>query len=321
MLPLEGIKVLDVGTLHPGAYCTMILGDLGAEVLRIEGPPEIKRLARTPAGPEGIREAAYNPFSRNKKNIVLNLKTEGGKHVLLQLIQVSDVLVEGFRPGVTKRLGIDYQTVSKLNPRIIYCSITGYGQDGPYRDAVGHDANFIAIAGALDLFRGNDSSPVLPLNLVGDYAGGSLHAAVAILAAIIARGRTKKGQNLDVAITDGIISLLSMVAKNYFQNGVVPKQKNFLASGVAYPALGVFETEEGGWITIACGEEWFWENLCRLLGREDYIPFQLAEGAKKEEVLAFMRTAFRQKTRDEWFDLLKSHNIPVGKVNTLDEAL
>lgn len=216
---LEGIKILDLSRVPPGDFCTMFLGDMGAEVLKIEPPPDMARRAGSGLSPIGeVRrmEAAYNPLNRNKKSMGLNLRSEEGCHIFYRLTEKADVIVEGFRPGVVKRLGVDYETVMKINPRIIYCSISGYGQDGPYQNLPGHDINYISIGGVLGLISEKERRPVIPLNLVADYAGGALHATMGILTALVARERTGKGQYVDISMTDCVVSLLSGTAQNYF---------------------------------------------------------------------------------------------------------
>jgi crotonobetainyl-CoA:carnitine CoA-transferase CaiB-like acyl-CoA transferase len=220
---------------------------------------------------------------------------------------------------VVKRLGVDYETLRGMNPRLIYCSISGYGQDGPYSHIVGHDINYISIAGALGLIGERGGPPVLPYNILADYAGGGMHAALAILAAIIARERTGRGQYLDISMTEGVLYLMAAIASDYFSQGVVPRRGEMRLNGGA-PYYNVYETRDGKYISIGCIEPWFWENLCRALGREDLIPHEFAEGEKREEVFASLRETFRTKDRDEWFELLKDKDVAIGKVYTLEEV-
>jgi crotonobetainyl-CoA:carnitine CoA-transferase CaiB-like acyl-CoA transferase len=329
MLALEHIKILDLSGLVPGAFCTMILGDLGAQVLKVEPPTpsEMSRSGPSPVGEEKRREAAFFAPNRNKKSIGLNLKSEAGREIFYRLARQADVIVEGYRPGVVRRLGIDYETINKLNPRIVYCSLSGYGQDGPYCSFPGHDVNYISLAGALGLIGPREGPPVIPLNLVADFAGASLYGVIGILAALIARNETDKGQYVDIAYMDGALSLMTFFTTDYFLRNVVPKRGETALHG-AYPYYGIYETKDGKYITIGCLELHFWENLCRLLGREDYIPYHFApehflhkpEGKKWEEISSWLRETFLTRTRDEWFELLCQKDIPVGKVYTLDEV-
>jgi len=326
MLALEGIKMLDLTWQGPGPYGTMILGDLGMDIIRVGAPPAAG--ARQATRKTGKGEAAYQMSHRNKKSILINLKTEQGREIFHQLARETDVIVEGFRPGVTERLGIDYATVSKINPRVIYCSISGYGQDGPYRDLPGHDINYISFAGALNLIGDPDGPPVIPLNLVGDYGSGAKDAAIGILSALLARGVTGRGQYVDISMTDGVISLLTdVVLGGYFQTTVAPKRGEHQLNG-ARPYYNVYQTKDGGFISFGCLEPWLWESLCREIGREDFIPFNMTrrpspeetEKSKWEEIFTHLRQLFLTKTRDEWFELMNHKNIPIGKVYSLDEV-
>jgi len=226
LLALEGIKVIDLTRLGPGPFCTWILADLGAEVIKIEAPltagDRQAGLFHKSIGESGEmgRTIAYWSTNRNKKSIGLNLKSEEGLRIFYKLVEDADVIVEGFRPGVAKRLGIDFDSISKKYPGVIYCSITGYGQDGPYRDLPGHDINYIAMSGALNLIGEKDGRPVIPLNLLSDYGGGGMNAVVGILSAVIARSKTGKGQYIDIALVDSVVSLLTDASVGYFQQGI-----------------------------------------------------------------------------------------------------
>jgi len=331
MQALEDVKILDLTRVGPGPFCTMILGDLGAEVIKVEAPPAVgTRQAgafHSPVGEQGKREAKYQAVDRNKKSIALNLKVKEGRYIFCQLAEKADVIVEGFRPGVVKRLGIDYETISKINPKIIYCSITGYGQNGPYSSLLGHDINYISMAGALDLIGEAARQPVIPLNLLGDRAGGAMNAVIGILSALIARTKTGRGQYIDIAIADSVISLLIWPTTNYFYYNVVPKRGETTEGG-AYPYYNIFETKDGKYITIGCIEPWLWENLCREIGKEEFIPFRFKpehlayppEGREWHEVTSYLKQLFLTKTRDEWFELLGQKDIAVAKVYSLDEV-
>ncbi|MCD6359102.1 MAG: CoA transferase [Dehalococcoidia bacterium] len=327
MLALEGIRILDLSRQAPGPYCTMILGDMGAEVVKIERAPGKGEdlIKNVPANMRGwiiskngdVLDPAY---SRNKKSIALNLRSEEGREIIYRLAKEADVVVEGFRPGVAKRLSVDYETLKKINSRIVYCSISGYGQEGPYRNMPGHDINYISMAGAQGLIGNPDGSPSIPLNLIADYAAGSLQAAIGILTALLAREKTGKGQYVDVSMLDGVVSLLTMMAHHYFSTGeVLERGKSWINGGVPY--YNNYRTREGKYISIGCVEPHFWENLCRVLGREDFIPHQGATGEKKEEIYSSLEEIFLTRTRDEWFDLLAKENVCVGKVYAMDEVI
>ena len=325
MSALDGIRVLDLTRLAPGPFCTMILADLGAEVIRIEEPgPPTGRLAQQ-AGSAGVQMpgrsfagSPYNALNRNKKSLGLNLKSGPGREVYARLAQRADVVVEEFRPGVAKRLGIDYETLAARNARLIYCAITGYGQSGPYRDVVGHDINYIATAGALSIMGPPGGKPAIPHNLLADYAGGGMHAAIGILAALMARHRTGQGQYVDVAMLDGTIALLAQTFSSFFANGKLPARGATRLDGGA-PNYDRYETADGKYITVAALEPWFFANLCRALGREDLIEHEF-DPQWSEEIRRVMTEAFKSKRRDEWFEILKQSDICVGRMLTLDEV-
>ena len=324
--PLSGIKVLDLTKLAPGPFCTMILGDLGAEIIKIEepGPPTGRRAQQAGAagtqGPAagGFSGSPYNALMRNKKSIGLNLKSQPGKEVYLRLAQRADVVVEEYRPGVAKRLGIDYSVLSARNPRIVYCAITGFGQDGPYRDHVGHDLNYIATAGVLSIFGRPGQPPTIPHNLIADYAGGGMHGAIGVLAALMARQQTGRGQYVDISMMDGSVALMAQSFSTFFATGQIPKRGETMLDG-GVPNYNVYLTRDNKYITIGSLEPWFFANLCRTLGCEEYIPHEF-DAAKREEIHRHFAETFKTRTRDEWFDILTKSDICVGKMNTLDEV-
>ena len=326
MEALQGIKILDLTWQGPGPFCTMILGDLGAEIIRIGAPAAAG--ARQSTRQLGEREVAHQASHRNKQSILLNLKSEEGCSIFHQLAREVDVIVEGFRPGVAERLGMDYPTISKINPKIIYCSISGYGQDGPYRDLPGHDINYLSFAGALNLIGEADRPPVIPLNLIADYGAGAKDAVVGILSALIARDKTGKGQYVDISLTDSVISLLTdSVLGSYFNSGVTPGRGE-TALGGGYPYYNIYQTKDGKFISFGCLETWLWEHLCQAIGKEEYMPFHTepehrrskVEDKKWEEISTSLKQIFLTKTRDEWFELLSQNDVPIGKVYSLDEV-
>jgi len=320
--PLNGIKILDLTKLAPGPHCTMILGDLGADIIRVEEPgePTGRRAAQAGTGQVKAPRPSYAPtnaVARNKRSIALNLKSEPGRDIFLRLARDADVVVEEFRPGVAKRLGIDYEVLSGLNPKLIYCAVTGFGQTGPYRDLVGHDLNYIAQAGALGLIGRKGQLPAIPLNLLADYAGGGMHAAIGVLAALVARNQTGRGQYVDIAMLDGVMLLLAQALSTYFSNRKVPERGTQPGDGGA-PFYNMYETSDGKIITIASMEPWFYANLCRALNCEQYIGGQYERDKWPEMFEHFART-FKTRTRDEWWDILTRADICVGRMLTLDE--
>ncbi len=318
-MALEGIKIIDLTRLGPGPYCTMLLADMGADVIKVEaGGGRAAQVIETMDAEVEERRRAFNPEGRNKRSIVFNLKMGGAREVFYKLVTDSDVVVEEFRPGVLKRLGADYETISKINPGIILCSITGYGQDGPYAQIPGHDINYMSTAGAQSMIGPRGGPPVMTFNLIGDYSGGSMQAALGITLALIARERTGKGQHVDISMTDGIISLMHGEAAGYFDTGRVPTRGDLLSIGGA-PFYGVYETKDGMYVSIAALEPWFYANLCELLGREDLLPYEW-DAAKWDELSAEFRKIFRTKTRDEWVKLLRQKDVCVAPVNSVNEV-
>ena len=320
MLPLEGIKVLDLSRLAPGPFCSMLLADMGADVLLVEAPADGK-LAPAIAGrgidPEKI--AAYNVLGRNKRSMVLNLREQDARDIFYKLAKDADVVLEGFRPGVVKRLGVDYDTLKEINPRIVYCSLSGFGQTGPYSQLVGHDINYISVGGALSMVGWPDTPPAIPMNVIADFAGGGLHAAYGILVALMGRERSGKGQYVDIAMSDGVLYLLAMSVGQVLMGGESPLRGANLLNG-AVPHYNVYECADGGWISIGSLEPHFFVNLCKVMGREDFIPHQY-DSSKRDEIAAHFRTTFKTKTRDEWFEIMKQSDICVGPVLSLREAL
>jgi crotonobetainyl-CoA:carnitine CoA-transferase CaiB-like acyl-CoA transferase len=328
MRPLENIKVLDLTRLAPGPFCTMILGDMGADVLRIQEPgsPGGRRAEQAAAAGTDMPSvvmASDSPFAahqRNKRSLGLNLKQPESKEIFFRLVKGADVLVEEMRPGVSKRLGIDYDTLKNINPRLVYCSITGYGQTGPYRERAGHDINYLGLAGALSLIGEKEGKPAIPLNLIGDLAGGSLFGVIGILLALLAREKTGRGQYIDTSMTDGVVSLLTFPFAEYFGNGSVSGRGEHALSG-GLSCYNVFRTKDDQYISIGSIEPWFYANLCRIIGREDLMPYQNAPPEKQEEISRIFAGIFRQKTRDEWDKELNRLDLCAGKVLNPDEVI
>ena len=326
---LEGITVLDLSRLAPGPYCSMLLGDMGADVILVEeaGAPRGRRAGRQRPDmrgdnetPEGRRRTAYDVFGRNKRSLRLNLKTEEGRAIFYRLAADADVVLEGYRPGVTQRLGVDYGTLAARNPRLVYCSLSGYGQDGPYAQLVGHDINYISMAGALGMIGRKGTPPAIPVNIIADYAGGGLMAAFSICVALLARAQTGRGQSVDVAMSDGVMSLLTGLAAASFADGDVMAPETHRLNG-GWPYYNVYETADGKWISIGSVEPWFFASLCKVLGRDDLTEHQYTDDeATKREMAEAFTAAFKTKTRDEWFRLLFDEDICVAPVYTLAEA-
>jgi len=316
---LDGIRVIDMAWQGPGTFCSTILGDLGAEVIKVyEAHPERR------GGPLVFMypDSPIFPGWRNCKTMGLNLKTKEGLSIFRKLAKTADIIIEGFRPGTTKRLGVDYDTIKKINPRIVYASLTGYGQDGPYRDVVGHDINYISIGGLLGTTRASDGTPVIPRTVLADFAAGGMAAVIGILAALTARDKSGKGQYVDVSMTDAIVGLMMPVLLPSLLGETVSEQGETIATGEQQrPWYNVYKTKDGKYISVGSVEPWFYANLCRLLGREDFIEHQYAEGEKRDEILRYFKQTFLTKTRDEWLKILRQKDTCVAPVYSPEEVI
>jgi crotonobetainyl-CoA:carnitine CoA-transferase CaiB-like acyl-CoA transferase len=320
---LDGIKVLEMARVPPAELPGMFLADMGAEVLKIETPPEMPEDAQT------RRRAAFAYVNRNKRSLALNMKAPEGQAIFKRLAASADVIVEGFRPGVMKRLGGDYETLSAANPRLVYCSLSGFGHNGPYRDYPAHDGNYLSLAGVLNLIGEPDRKPVFPLNLVADYGGASMHGALGIMLALFARERTGRGQHVDVSYLDTSLALLAATPnmRFFWSDGMAPKRgEGFL--GGSYPYYAVYETKDRKHLTIGCTEPWLWENFCKAIDRPDFVKFarkpdQFVRAANAEEVRAReeVEAIIRTRTRDEWYDFLVKADVCVGKVYEPEEVV
>jgi len=321
---LDGIKILEVARVAPAEMPGMMLADMGADVLKIETP------GHGEAGDaQANRRAAFAFVNRNKRSMTLNMKAPEGQAIFRTLAKDADVIVEGFRPGVMKRLGADYETIRALNPRIIYCSLSGFGQDGPYRDYPAHDMNYLSLAGVLGLIGEADRKPAIPLNLVADYAGASLHGALGIMLALFGRERTGRGQHVDVSYLDTTLSLLAATPnmRFFFSDGQAPRRgAGFL--GGSYPYYAIYETRDDKLLTIGCTEPWLWENFCKAIGRPDLVRFarqpdqfvraaNAEEDAARQEIEAIIRT----RDRDDWYEYLAKADVCVGKVYDPEEVV
>jgi len=312
---LQGIRVLDMAWFGPGPFCATILGDLGADIIKIHEPdPERRGSLSKYALPD---DPAF-PGLRNCRVIGLDLKAKDGQAIFYELSKTADVVIESYRPGVTKRLGVDYKTIKKFNPRIVYASMTSYGQDGPYRDLPGHDINYISTGGLLGLTGESGGAPVLPGTLVADLTAGGMSAAIGILSALMARVETGQGQFVDVSITDGIVALMSMWINPHLAYGLAFERGDTLFTG-HYPWYNVYQTKDGKYISIGAFEPWFYANLCQLLGRNDFIEHQFAEGEKRDEIFQHFKRTFLTKNRDEWVYILRQKDTCVAPVYSIEE--
>ncbi len=316
--PLAGFKMLDLSRLLPGPYCSLLLADLGMEVLKIEDPEQGDYMRLM--GPIRKKDSAYFlSLNRNKKSMVLNLKVKEGKEIFYQLINTYDIILEGFRPGVIDRLGIGYEELKKRNPEVILCSLSGYGQDGPYRDRSGHDINYIGLGGVLELTGTKEIGPIIPGVQIADIGGGALMAAIAILSAVIHRQKTHQGQHLDIAMHDGVLSWLSIHAGKYLADQIVPQRGEMHLSG-RYACYQVYPTKDERYMSLGALEPKFWQNFCEAIGKKDLISKQFIEGEERIRIIHEIRDLFRTKTLTEWVDFFKEVDACCEPVLTLDEV-
>ncbi|MBM3224356.1 MAG: CoA transferase [Candidatus Tectomicrobia bacterium] len=325
---LTGTTVLELSRVSPGSLCTRLLADMGAEVLKIETPPALGPNAGSGVSARTARQAAFSSLNRNKRSLGVNLKTPQGQVILQQLAERADVLVEGFRPGVMQRLHADYATLSQRNPRLVYCSLSGFGQNGPYRAMPAHDLNYLALSGVLNLIGAADRPPAIPLNIIADYGGAALHGVAGILLALYARHRTGRGQHVDIAYLDATISLLAAtpLMANAFAESRMPQRGHGPYTGF-YAFYTTYETQDGRYLSVGCSEPWLWDNLCRALGRPDLTPFYRraehltrAPTAEEAQVRTQLQALFRERTLQEWLTYLADKNVCIGPVNTAAEV-
>jgi alpha-methylacyl-CoA racemase len=320
-LPLDGLRVLDLTRLLPGGFCTLLFADLGAEVLKVEDTAMGDYVRWAPPYYEGAEDSAksalYLALNRGKRSIRLNLKDERGREALLRLVRDYDVLIESFRPGVMERLGAGYQRLAEENPGLVYCAITGYGQDGPYRDRSGHDMNYLGLVGLLGLTGEAGGPPVQAAGQIADLGGGALMAAFGVLAALRERDRSGRGQFVDISMADGALSWLAMVAGRYFADGVAPQRGDLELAGrlICYRPYAC----KDGWVTLGALEPKFWQAWCRGVGREDLVEKQFE--APGSEAHAEVERIFLERTRDEWQQFASQHDCCLEPVLGLDEAL
>ena len=319
--PLDGLRVLELtrNAPTPGAYCAMMLSDLGADVVSIlpssgRNREDVWGLSR--GNDENVR--AHEAIARNRRNTMLNLRLQEAREVFYKLLEKADIVMEGFRPGATKRMGVDYDTVREKNPRIIYCSLTGYGQTGTYKDMVGHDINYISVAGALSIIRETGRKPLPPSNILGDFAGGAMQAAIGILSAVLARERTGKGQYLDVAMVDGVISLMNIAVSGHLRSGGQGASEGHMLSG-KMPQYTTYETKDGKFISVGALEPPFFVNLCKAIGRDDLIGLEWRMD-KWDELSASFAETFLTKTRDEWWAILQQSETCAAPVLELGDV-
>ncbi|HEX9331971.1 MAG TPA: CaiB/BaiF CoA-transferase family protein [Anaerolineales bacterium] len=330
MQPLNGIRVLDLSRVLAGPYCTMVLGDLGAEVIKVESLKGDETRAWGPpfAGEANGESAYYLCINRNKRGIAVDFKTDEGRVIILELAKQSDVLVENFRPGTLSRFSLDFESISVINPNLIYCSITGFGQTGPLRDKPGYDFMIQAIGGLMSITGEPESEPMKVGVAVADLFAGQ-NAVIAILAALQARNQTGKGQHLDISLFDSQIGMLANVASNYLISGNLPKRYgNAHANIVPYQS---FQASDA-WFVIAVGNDKQFEKLCRVISSTGMLrnKWELVSDTRfvtnasrvenRDELIALLKPIFLEKTANEWLSAFETVGIPCGPINTLDKV-
>jgi len=329
-LPLAGIRVLDLSRLLPGGFCSLLLADFGADVLKVEDTGMGDYIRWSPPYYEGAHESArsalFLSLNRNKRSIRLDLKNERGREALLRLVREYDVVLESFRPGVLDRLGVGYERMREENPGLVYCAISGYGQDGPKRDASGHDMNYLGLIGLLGLTGERGGPPVQSAGQIADLGGGALMAAFGIMAALRERDGggpgsdspgSGEGQLVDVSMADGALSWLAMVAATYFADGAVPHRGDLPLAG-SLVCYRPYECSDG-WVTLGALEPKFWQGFCRGVGREDLIAAQFERPGS--DAHRQVQEIFKGRTREQWEAFARENDCCLEPVLELDEAL
>jgi crotonobetainyl-CoA:carnitine CoA-transferase CaiB-like acyl-CoA transferase len=338
-LPLEGVRVLDLSRLLPGGFCSLLLADFGADVVKVEDTGMGDYIRWSPPYYDGAHDTAksalFLSLNRNKRSIRLDLKSDGGREALLALVRDYDVVLESFRPGVLDRLGVGYERMREENPGIVYCAISGYGQDGPKRDASGHDMNYLGLVGLLGLTGARGGEPVQAAGQIADLGGGALMAAFGIMAALRERDGTParpigsgsagrparpgsgEGQMVDVSMSDGALSWLAMVAAAYFADDTVPYRGELPLAG-ALICYRPYECSDG-WVSLGALEPKFWQAWCRGVGREELVASQFERpGSPAHEQVCEI---FKARTRAEWEAFAREHDCCLEPILELDEAL
>lgn len=317
--PLASLKVLDFSTLLPGPFASLMLADMGAEVLRIESPTRMDLLRVLPPHDQGT-SASHAYLNRNKRSLALDLKQAEALEIVRELVKGYDIVLEQFRPGVMERLGLGYAALKAINPRLIYVSITGYGQTGPYKDRAGHDINYLALAGVASHTGRQDSGP-LPLGVqLADVAGGSLHAVVGLLAAVIARQQSGVGQYLDVSMTDCSFSLNAMAGAGYLACVVEPGRETHVLNGGSF--YDYYRSRDGRWMSVGSLEPAFMQQLCVTLGRPELAAQGLSpKPAQQKALKQALQVEFEKRSFEELCELFAGVDACVEPVLSLSEAV
>jgi len=315
---LKGIRILDLSRLLPFNYCTMMLADLGAEVLKVEEPKIGDYMRWMP--PKLKKEGAvFLMANRNKKSMTLNLKKDKGKDIIRQLVKEHDVLFESFRPGVMDKLGLGYEALKEINPKLVFCSSTGYGQNGPYKSRPGHDMNYLSVAGILNASGQSEKVPSIPSIPVADMSIG-IFSAFSILAGIIESNRTGKGQYIELSMTDCMVSYNMINIAGYIARQQSENVDDLGITGDT-PCYNILKTKDNKFISLGNIEDKFWINLLKLVNREDLVKYQYAKGDDAKFAIDELQKIFLSKTRKEWLALLEGQDICYAPVNDIDDLI
>jgi crotonobetainyl-CoA:carnitine CoA-transferase CaiB-like acyl-CoA transferase len=315
---LSGIQVLDLSRMLPGPYCSMLLADMGADVIKVESPLLGDLLRRAPPLVGG-ESCYFMSVNCNKRSLALNLKRKEGREVFSRLARQADVLIEGFQPGQAERMGIGYQEMRTANPNLVYCSISGYGQDGPYADRAGHNVNYVALAGMLDLIYPPHQPPAIP-GLQSADIGGALFATIGILAALVARTESGAGAYIDASLFHSAVAMTTFSAATLMTADAPNERRQKHLSGEC-PGYNIYRTKDGRYVAMGALETVWWVDFCHAVGRPDLAAKQVPVESERAAVLAEMQDLFAQRTQAEWVAFFADKNVCCEPVNTLEEAL
>ncbi|MBU8919328.1 CoA transferase [Bacillus sp. FJAT-29953] len=318
-MPLKSLRILDLSRLLPGPYCSMFFSDFGADVIKVE-EPGLGDYVRWFEPKVDENSAIFHSLNRNKKGITLNLKSEKGKELFKQLAKTADIVIESFRPGVMAKLGLDYENLKKINKKLIYCAITGYGQEGPYSQMAGHDINYLSYAGLLGLQGDFKGPPKLSSVQIADIGGGAQMAVIGILVALHARNVTGEGQFVDISMTDGVLSWMQSIFPDYFTNQKFP-ERGKLRTGGGKACYYIYETSDQRYLSVGALEEKFWKVFCHVIGVPHLIPRLNDDFEGQQKMIEEIGLVIKKKTLPEWISLFEGKDACVSPVLNLDEVL
>ena len=317
--PLDGIRILDLSRLLPGPYASHVLGSFGAEVIKIEKPGEGDYIRDSEPKAQGFN-ALFLTINRGKKSVAIDLKDSNGKEAFLALAKRSDVVLDGFRPGTMTRLGLGYEQLKEVNPKLVYAALTGYGQSGRHANRAGHDLNYVAHAGMLDLLGESDGMPAVPGIQIADVAAGALPTVIGILLALQHRTRSHQGQMVDISMYDSILGLMPVQIANYTATKRRPKRGHERLFG-RYACYNIYPVRNGRFLTVAALEPKFWKALCTALDREDLIPDQYVEGDQQQVLIAELTRIFQKKSVAEWMEVFGEEDVCVAEVREISRSV